>query len=168
MAIVKPKPAPSWSSRLITRSLATDAASRFHFTTQFTVLPNVTGMVGWEADLLVCSRAGFMTEVEVKISAGDWRADAAKRKWERLNEPECTSWPLIKYFYYAAPLDLAQRWPDFGIPDFAGVLGMQLTGDRCWHQLVKPAKARPGHRKLSDAEMAKLARLGALRIWGMP
>lgn len=161
-----------WTSRDITRALVRDG-SPFHYRQNYVCVPNVSfGFLSWEADLLVCSKAGFLSEVEIKVSATDWKNDRLKDKWKpaRMGGPR-SGWEYIKNFFYAAPLPLALRWQEFGIPEYAGVYGMKRTVPGTgiiWAERVRQAKPIPGHRRLTDAEMAKLARLAALRIWTMP
>lgn len=65
------------------------------------------------ADLLVITPNDYATEVEVKHSIADWRADALKEKWKG-GLPE---W--ISRFFFAVPVELGV--PEF-VPPFAGVL----------------------------------------------
>jgi hypothetical protein len=140
----------------------------------FVCVPNLSyGLLGWEADLIACTKSGYLTEIEIKISASDWHADKKKAKW-KTGYPNSTGriwgWHLIKQFYYAAPMGLAARWQEFDIPEFAGVYGIQEPTDRydIGIHILKPPAIREGHRKLTDKEMLLLARLSAMRIWTMP
>lgn len=153
--------------------------SPFNYRRNLVVVPNVSyGLLDYEADLLVCSKAGYLTEVEVKVSWHDWVIDAYKSKWEfrRAN---------IKYFYYAAPMKLAQRWEEHLIAkeleptmeprqlrryrewlrvmkDEAGIVGVSDSGVV---GVIREAKAASGATKLSIEQQLKLARLGAIRCW---
>ena len=74
-----------WHELRVTRALV-ERGAVFEYGKQFVCVPNVTTFSDWEADLLVASKAGYLTEVEVKVSKADWRADKGKkRKFERLN-----------------------------------------------------------------------------------
>jgi hypothetical protein len=42
---------------------------------QLEVAYNTSGVTGWEADMLVLSRAGYLNEIEIKISVSDFKAD---------------------------------------------------------------------------------------------
>lgn len=125
----------------------------------------------WEADLLVCSMSGYLTEVEIKVTFQDWKIDKFKTKFSGYGgqmTPAVESWwRLIKNFYYAAPMDLAKRWPEIGIPDWAGVIGIPEQGNN--YVLNGPVVLRPcvvrEHKKLTDAQKMKLARLGSMRAW---
>ena len=144
----------------------------FDFRKMFTCVPNVSyGLLDWEADLVVCNKSGYISEVEIKISASDWKADKHKRKWmiSEYSGKRSSSWCLIRHFYYAAPLGLAKRWDEFGIPAYAGVIGVTKTLGfpkvSYRSEIIKPAKQVSDHRKLTQLEMMKLARLGSIRIW---
>lgn len=75
------------------------------------------------ADYIVVSDAGYATELEVKISRGDWRIDSQKQKWGRLP-------PWISRFIYVVPMELVAR----GIPEWvnpmAGIWSVSVGGDR--------------------------------------
>ena len=159
-----------WHELRVTRALV-ERGGVFDYGKQFVCVPNVTTFSAWEADLLVASKAGYLTEVEVKISKADWRADKGKTsKFNRLGQPGGRT----KFFYYAAPAELARQWEEIGIPAWAGVIAVEARkaesraqGYDHFSTVIRPACPRPEHRKLTDKEMANLARLGALRIWDL-
>lgn len=72
----------------------------------------------YRADFVMVTRAGYATELEVKVSLADWRKDLAKSKWVGLP-------PWITRFIYVVPEPLGiPEW----CPPHAGV----------WH--VRPAR----------------------------
>ncbi|MBN3811688.1 hypothetical protein [Paraburkholderia sp. Ac-20347] len=74
----------------------------------------------YRADFVMVSRAGYATELEVKISLADWRKDLSKPKWVGM-----PGW--ITRFVYVVPEQLGVPvW----VPEQAGV----------WH--VTPARVR--------------------------
>lgn len=89
----------------------------------------------WESDLLVVSDSGYVTEVEVKHSLSDWRADLKKQKftsgWHRQQFDR-----VIRRFYYAVPQHLVDQAPA-DLPDFAGIISV---GRSC--KTVREAKLR--------------------------
>lgn len=174
MAIIKSKPKIKWTAKDITKGLV-DYGAPYELRKNFVCVPNVSfGFLEWEADLFVCSKSGFCTEVEIKISAADWNNDKKKHKWLPLRSSRrpWEAWERHKYFWYCAPLKLAERWEDFGIPEYAGVYGAwrnedPLYGGKIFFKVLRPAKKMniDNHRKLTDEEKMKLARLGAMRGW---
>ena len=59
--------------------------SRYFDLRQNIIVPNISwGMGLHECDLLILSRAGYATEIEIKISAADLRKDS-KKKHEHLS-----------------------------------------------------------------------------------
>jgi hypothetical protein len=60
----------------------------------------------YRADFMSITKAGYGTELEVKISRADWKADLSKPKWSTRGFP---SW--VTRFIYVVPDSL-------GIPDF--------------------------------------------------
>lgn len=152
------------------------APSPFDFHTQLLCVSNTNSFTAWEADLLVVSRAGYMTEVEVKVSLSDWRADAKKYKFKILSDQgqnpetarEQSSWRSIKAFWYAVPVELAPRYTEAGIPDWAGVMGVREP-DEAHHwqasfEIVRQPKIFKAV-KLTERRQLELARLGACRQW---
>lgn len=145
--------------------LATRKSSPFYLRTHLCVVPNVSwGLIDHEADLLAMSKTGYLTEVEIKVSFADWKADLAKRKWKSAKWSGKYQSGMIKRFYYAAPAALAVRHAELEIPDFAGVVSVSDLGIAT---IIKPAKNITGHRKLSLLETHKLLRLAAIKAWRM-
>jgi len=149
------------NAKTITWYLATRRSSPFYVRKQLAVVPNVSwGLLPWEADLIVCTKTGYLTEVEVKVSMADWKVDMLKFKWRSASSK--TS--MIKRFYYAAPIKLAQRYTELQLPEGAGVIGID---DQGFVTVLKEAENRKGFRKLTLLESHKLLRLSAIKAWRM-
>lgn len=111
-----------------------------------------------ECDILMCSKAGYLTEVEIKISLADLKAD--KKKKHSHNHP------AIKYFYYAIPDYLLESSIDH-IPNNAGIILVKRSShspDYFHCKISRKVKAKTGY-KLTDRERLKLASLGSMRIY---
>lgn len=130
------------------------------------IVPNVYwGLTGLhECDLLVVSKAGYLTEIEIKVTVADLRAD--KKKWHGHESMR------IKRLFFALPEKLEHRI-DL-VPERAGIIlvrpiptgkGKYPYHPRC--REIRAAKRNPGAGKITDAERYKIARLGALRIWNL-
>lgn len=141
--------------------LANSYGSPFFARRHLAVVPNVSWGFGllWEADLLCMTKSGFISEIEIKISMSDWRADRLKKKFGHLGSLETR----IKNFYYACPWELASRWEQVGIPEFAGVIAV-YDENAC--KILRPAKTLP-HRRCTEKEVLKLLRLAALKAWDL-
>jgi hypothetical protein len=131
----------------------------------------VNGINSWaieglfhECDMLVVSKAGFLTEIEIKVSKADLIKDKLKQHGHRSSR--------IKRFYFAVP----EKLVDFAleeIPERAGLYAARYVegnldgypaGRYPKIRLVKQCqylKTRP----VSDAERYQIARLGAMRIY---
>jgi hypothetical protein len=83
--------------------------------------PGQRGFDEYRADFMMVTGAGYGTELEVKVSLGDWRKDLSKPKWVGM-----PAW--ITRFVYVVPQQLGI--PAF-VPAHAGV----------WH--VRPAVTDP-------------------------
>lgn len=105
----------------------------------------------WESDLLVVSPSGYVSEIEVKCSIADWRADAKKTKFVDPQTRFLFS-RKVRRFYYAVPEKLLAQRPD--IPRGTGLLS--FNGRR--FDLVEDAQQRQGAEKIDDRTLFKLRR----------
>jgi len=147
------------NAREIQRALALRYGSPFFARRQLAVLPNVSwAFLDWEADLLVMTKTGYLTEVEIKVSLQDWKADFEKRKWKQFQNRS-----PIKYFYYAAPQGLAERYSELQLPPGAGVILVPPEGSPV---KLRRAEARPV-AALTFEQQHRLLRLAAIKAWGL-
>ena len=128
------------------------------------IVPCVSwGMDFHECDLLILSQARYATEVEIKISIADLRADAKKRHGHRSNR--------IKRLYFAFPLAMGDKYPAMIrelVPERAGILFVREYDDDDWTRprVIKSREAvNQKTSRFTEAERYKVARLGAIRIW---
>jgi len=119
------------------------------------VVPNVSWGLGvHECDLLICSKSGYCTEVEIKVSASDLKKDLTKGHSHKNIK--------IKYLYFAIPSYLAQ-YIEY-IPKKAGIF--IITSKHKVFCIAKPVQNKDC-RPLTLQEQYEMARLGALRIWNL-
>jgi hypothetical protein len=126
------------------------------------------GFLPYEADMLILSKSGYLTEVEIKRSYSDFCADFKKDKVAHNAD-------YIKNFYYAVPKRIAQKCvsafcKNVGNPD----LDISNPKVRPAHFMTYDENGNieflgigdTGHnRKLFIEEQLAIARLGAMRIW---
>jgi hypothetical protein len=86
----------------------------------------------------------------------DWKADFTKRKHGFVHRDD-----RIKYQYYAAPMELANRWEELELPLGWGVVGVD---DNKGVKILKEAVSHEA-RKVSDKELMILCRLACFRVW---
>lgn len=82
---------------------------KFNFIKNIVVF-NVNGVnenlpIYHECDMLVLSKSGYLTEIEIKRSWSDFLADF-KKKHNHHN------YPIIKYFYYCVPVSIYEKVRD--------------------------------------------------------
>jgi len=150
------------SQKITTPEMECALASWFNFRLNL-IVPNVYWGFSYnmhECDLLIVSRAGYCTEVEIKITRADLKADAKKAHGHKNVS--------IKYLYFAIPTYL-DHCLEF-VPERAGIILVKpyVPGDwspRC--KRVREPQCQKGARKMTDKQRYKVARLGALRIWGL-
>jgi hypothetical protein len=123
------------------------------------IVPNVSWGLGvHECDLLSVTKAGYATEIEIKVSRQDIKADFKKRHAHKSSK--------IKYLYFAIP-DVLRDSIEF-IPDKAGIfiISKNNYGGIICIEERKPVACKFA-RKLTDKEILKVATLGTMRIWNM-
>jgi len=136
------------------------ALSRYLDYRQNLIVPNVHwGMNMHECDLLMVSKAGYCTEIEIKISRADLKNDGKKKHGHYC--------PKIKYLYFAIPTFLDHCLEL--VPERAGIILVDPENDNYWTKCkrVREPVATKGAPKMSDIDQYKVARLGALRIWNL-
>ena len=70
------------------------------------MIPNLSyGLLPYEADFVVISKAGYLTEVEIKRSWQDFKADFKK---DHKHDAE-----QVYYFYYCVPESIVDKVVDF-------------------------------------------------------
>ena len=133
------------------------------------IVPNVHwGFDVHECDLLIVSKSGYATEVEIKVSAADLKKDADKKHGHNS--------PKIKNLYFAIPEPLLQ-YEEF-IPKRAGIIVVYdhlKTTHTSSYSSRNPVYVCRIHRspesvgayKLTEKEMFAIARLGTMRIWSL-
>jgi hypothetical protein len=120
------------------------------------IVPNVSWMIGHECDVIILSKAGIASEVEIKVSASDLKADALKRHGHRSK--------LIHKLYFAIP-DYMEKDISF-IPEHAGILIVSSAPNK-WCNKIKCIRD-PKRNKLpkwDDKLRYNLLRLSTMRIW---
>lgn len=136
------------------------------------IVPNVSwGMFGHEVDLCILSKAGYATEVEIKVS----KADLVKDKEKRHGHNDS----MIKYLYFAIPEHLFTCECISHLPGRAGILAVKWNEpfdnpyyprrriEGYWSCKKQREAAIQYDRKWTDCERNSLLRLGAMRIWGL-
>ncbi len=119
------------------------------------IVPNVSwGLFLHECDLLVCTKANYLTEIEIKVDKYDLRKDREKRH-QHLSKK-------IKRFYFGIPDTLLSEIEY--IPERAGI----LTVDK--YKRVKKYREsaiNPTAQPIGADMREKLMHLGCMRIWGL-
>ena len=141
------------------------------------IVPRVTKNNGWldtgadpmiwknivnhECDMLIVTKKYYLTEVEIKISLSDLKADFKK---EHQHKDE-----NIKNFYYAFPEEMKEKAIEL-IPEEAGILiavkkhlnsGYEYREIECYRKPKINKEAKP----INDIVLSRIYRLGYLRYW---
>ena len=130
------------------------------------VVPRVSwGLLNHEADIIAMNASGYLTEVEIKRSWSDFLADFRK---EHAHNDSRVMWR-----YFAVPESILAKceaklkekdpWKTWGLMyyrELRGVCDVQIK------YFPSNINSHNRQKKLSAEEQFKLARLGAMRIWG--
>nr|DAT75679.1 MAG TPA: DNA repair protein MmcB-like protein [Caudoviricetes sp.] len=116
-------------------------------------------IVNHECDMLIVTKNHYLTEVEIKISLSDLKADFKK---EHQHKDE-----NIKNFYYAFPEEMKEKALEL-IPKDCGILiavkkecGIPYRKIECYRKPKINKEAKP----VNDIVLSKIYRLGYLRYW---
>lgn len=152
------KTATAKARRPDTAEMETTLASYFDWRVNM-IVPNVFWGLGvHECDLLVVTKSGYATEVEIKISRADLKKDSAKNHGHKSKK--------IKRLFFAIPEHLA-HCHEF-IPAHAGILHVCPEREYGWCvKWIREPIENPDRRKLTDDEMQHLGCLASMRIWGL-
>lgn len=119
--------------------------------------------------MLVCTKSGYLTEIEIKRTWSDFLADFKKKhKHENMG--------LMKYFYYCLPssFDLNKTYDILeehkvnysGIYFYDEYLNFQLHGCRISQEEYQNKRLQD-FKKLTVEQQLEIARLGAMRVIGL-
>ena len=130
---------------------------------QYTVIPNISWGLGvHECDLLIMSKSGYCTEVEIKVSKADLIKDNEKEHGHKSDK--------IQALFFAVPLELKDIALQH-IPKHAGLFTIEYRPNNKVKKYivncVKPTTINKVARKLTDVEKLQFYRLGCMRIWGL-
>lgn len=133
------------------------------------IVPNVHwGMMIHECDLLVITKAGYAWEIEIKVSRADLINDKKKKHRHKSDK--------IKWLYFAIPECLVKDIEH--IPERAGIIvvkekhyaeyidGKRIKTPYLGCDILRSPKTNCNY-KFSEEERYAVARLGAMRIWGL-
>lgn len=129
---------------------------------QNTIVPNVSWGLGLshECDMLVLDSQERFTEIEIKISASDLKADFKKDHSHESSK--------ISRLVYAVPLELVELAKTL-IPEKAGLISVTWAGRlykpcfvASWVKQCKHNKNRPTQQTIK-----RFMELGCMRIWSL-
>lgn len=145
----------------------------------YTIVPNVSHGLGlWhECDMLALDDKGRFTEIEIKISASDLKADFKKEHGHRCK--------FISRLYYAMPIELCEKYQDL-IPSHCGIIAIKEIKFHRWEKVergsdkvkyvehqgwkaefFRQVKHDKTKEKPSEKIIKNFMRLGCMRIWSL-
>jgi hypothetical protein len=142
------------------------------------MIPNLSwGLLPYEADFVVISKSGYLTEIEIKRSWEDFKADFKKKHNHDAEQ--------VYYFYYCVPVSIVSKVKEFLIEKYGerhfigapavlwydengGIRRLVDDGQKCFgSHYASSVSPNIKHRKLFLEEQLTVARLGQLRYWSL-
>lgn len=150
------------SDKLITAlEIEIELAKRFCYRRNI-IVPNVSWGAGFrhELDMMVITPAGWATEIEIKVSKADLKADAKK--------PHGHESKRIRQLYFAYPEYLGDDCAML-VPERAGIITVAWRKDGFAMKtfIKRTPKVNKDARRLNDDEISKLLHLGCMRVWSL-
>jgi hypothetical protein len=129
------------------------------------IVPNISWGFGGmhECDMFIVSKAGIVTEIEIKLTKADLLADFKKGHDHKDRQGRIT------YFFYAMPQTMYEKCKDL-IPPDAGILSCyrsEWDENKIYVSEKRKGIKRKNARKLTPEEQFKIAWLGTMRIWNL-
>jgi len=117
----------------------------------------------YEADILALTPAMICTEVEIKISVSDFKADFKKKHkhYRMQNHSENVNWKTPNRFFYACPKGMLNVSHE--IPNYAGLL---WVNERGVVELVKQAPVLHKNKATDKLIIGMLNQLTQKSIYG--
>ena len=132
-----------------------------------------------ECDLLAVSKAGYVTEYEIKMSMHDFKREWKKNRW--IGSPGNPGFhysyrafkKMVKFYWIVVPGKLAAKVEPL-IPEHIGA-GLISVSERStpWRvndlgfEETRPAILNSKAQKITDEQRMNLGRLAAMRYWNL-
>lgn len=132
-----------------------------------TIVPNVSWGLGLrhECDMLVLDDKDRFTEIEIKVSKSDLKADFNKGHGHYSG--------IITRLIYAVPTDLLETAKEL-VPPKCGIIEVLTIPpkDKTWlpvhrAQWIRRCRHRKPDRPVTDETIRKFMMLGCMRIWSL-
>lgn len=159
------------SSVLTSNIIEVAVAKMFDYRAKL-IVPNVSfGFnLNYEVDMVVVSGAGYAYQVEIKISAADFRKDIRKSKF-RLRSDIKFDWrhttKVFREFYYAMPYSLYETIKSEIDISFGVIVIRELPNGRIVATKERRSKINDNAYPISNDQYSKLDHLGCMRIWNL-
>ena len=140
------------------KDIEVSIAHNFDYRTNL-IIPNISWGFGiHECDVLMVTKAGYLTEFEIKVSPQDLLKDRDKKHGHVDTR--------IKNFYFAMPDTEKMLEVISEIPQRAGILVFEYrTAKSMKMTKIREPKVNTSAVPISDKDRMLLLRLAALRIW---
>lgn len=148
------KPARTWHAGHMLFALAR------HFSWWEQKLVTEFEIGGLREDLVLVSRAGYATVIEIKVTRADWLKDRYKQRWSKPSR-------FISRFFYAVPQPVWKAGVPDHVPAHAGILVVRDGGTWQGYDSVaeERAAARLKAEKLPETKLRAIEASYYYRFW---
>lgn len=158
----------NWTEKTIAAELALN-----HFACRHLVVVPNCNWAGYEADLLVVTKALKLLDFEIKISRADFKADAKKHKWvdrvggflDERTEPRLHPRNIWKHYYVMPEEIYDPSLDDLAASPASGIILLHDIGGRVVFREVRKAKGNRDYSPITAQQTLDIARLASLRLW---
>jgi len=127
------------------------------------IIPNIylSGGAWSEADLISVTKAGYISEYEIKVSRADFKADFNKLKHHFFKKDQRC---FQRYFWFATPSGLIKTSE---VPEYAGHMEIFKKRNGIFKCLEKKRPPRLNGKKINKHQKEKMYRGYMFRFWDM-
>jgi len=116
----------------------------------------------YECDLMVITKSLYVSEVEIKISVSDLRAESKKQRY-KLNgyhNPNFSVCDFLKHKWFAMPEEMEKQGLEL-IPKYSGLL---CVNEKMGVKIVKKPE-KLSDKKISNEQRTDFLRIGNLKVF---
>ena len=137
------------------RNIQIQLGMHFGVNRGYTVIPNIKMDYGcYEADFCYINQNNFLTEVEIKISISDFKADFKKKNFHNCDH--------VRSLYYAMPFSMWQKHKEVISEMVKSVgAGVIIAGNTSPHVVIRAAVRDV--KPLTTQELINYMRIGCLK-----
>lgn len=145
----------------MTEAIIQKALARFYDPRKNIIVPNVSwSFFNHEVDLLVISKAGYGTEIEIKVSMADLKKDFSKKKHTKVRPK------LLSRLFYCVPTAMVDAAKQI-VPEQFGIMEYYVPSgqERGFIRVIRGAKKEKTCEVWSQKDQYLILRNLSIKFW---